>query len=197
MKINAHEARNKSSNGVEVDGVEVGIMLSVSPGQPVPVELATPTDLSADAVPVVTEALNGLIADTFALYVKTKNFHWHLATRHFRDYHLLFDEQAEQLIESIDPLAERVRRIGGTSLRSIGQIHLLQSIPDNNREFVPLDEMVRELMADNLHIAKAQRAAMEVADEVRDHPTSNLLQELLDETEKRIWFLQASLEDAV
>jgi starvation-inducible DNA-binding protein len=197
MKINAHEASDKVTNGVGIEGVEGDVMLALSPDHPVPVQLATPTDLSADAVAVVTQAVNGLIADAFALYVKTKNFHWHLATRHFRDYHLLFDEQAEQLIESIDPLAERVRRIGGTSLRSVGQIHLLQSIPDNNREFVPLDEMVRELMADNLHIAKAQRAAMEVADEVRDHPTSNLLQELLDETEKRIWFLQASLEDAV
>lgn len=187
-----YEGATQSKNGVDVE-----VMLAVPQSEPVPAPLATPTDLSPEAVAVMTDALNGLLADSFALYVKTKNFHWHLATRHFRDYHLLFDEQADQLIESVDPLAERVRRIGGTTLRSIGQISVLQSIPDNNDDFVPADHMVRELMADNMHIAKALRAAMEVADDVRDHATGNFLQELLDQTEKRIWFLHASLENAI
>jgi starvation-inducible DNA-binding protein len=154
-----------------------------------PHKLATPTDLKPEAVKAITEAINSLIADSFALYVKTKNFHWHLAGPHFRDYHLLFDEQADQILDSIDPLAERVRRIGGLTIRSISHVTELQSIADNNEVHVPAQEMVRHLLADNEHIAQRQRAAMELADEMRDHPTSNLLQELLDETEKRIWFL--------
>jgi starvation-inducible DNA-binding protein len=154
-----------------------------------PDKLATPTDLTPDAVKAVGEALNSLIADAFALYVKTKNFHWHLTGPHFRDYHLLFDEQAEQLLASIDPLAERVRRIGGLTIRSASHIAELQSIADNNEDYVSAEEMVQHLLADNAHIARRQRAAMELADENRDHPTSNLLQELLDDTEKRIWFL--------
>ncbi len=152
-------------------------------------KLATPTDLTPEAVKTISEVLNNLIADAFALYVKTKNFHWHLAGPHFRDYHLLFDEQAEQLLASIDPLAERVRRIGGLTIRSISHIGELQSIADNNEVYVPAAEMLQHLLADNAHIARRQREAMELADEQRDHPTSNLLQELLDETEKRIWFL--------
>ncbi len=154
-----------------------------------PDKLATPTDLTPEAVRALTETLNSLIADAFALYVKTKNFHWHLAGPHFRDYHLLFDEQADQLLASIDPLAERVRRIGGLTIRSVSHIGELQSIADNNEVYVSAEEMVQHLLADNAHIARRQRAAMELADEQRDHPTSNLLQELLDETEKRLWFL--------
>jgi starvation-inducible DNA-binding protein len=164
--------------------------------QHAPHRLVTPTDLTPEAVKAITEAVNSLIADVFALYIKTKNFHWHLATPHFRDYHLLFDEQADQLLASIDPLAERVRRIGGTTIRSLSHIAELQTIADNNEVYVPADEMVRHLLADNVHIAKRQRAAMELADELRDHPTSNLLQELLDETEKRIWFLYEVSPDA-
>jgi len=159
------------------------------PSLTVPALLATPTDLTAAEVQAVTEAVNGLIADAFALYVKTKNFHWHLASSHFRDYHLLFDEQAEQILESIDPLAERVRRIGGTTIRSISHISQLQSLSDDNADFVPAEQMIQALLADNLHIAKKMRSAMELAEEKRDHPTSNLLQEILDVTEKRIWFL--------
>lgn len=154
-----------------------------------PHKLATPTDLTPEGVKAVSQAINSLIADAFALYVKTKNFHWHLAGPHFRDYHLLFDEQADQILASIDPLAERVRKIGGTTIRSISHIAELQSIADNNEVYVPAEQMVQHLMADNEHIAQLQRAAMELADEMRDHPTSNLLQELLDETERRIWFL--------
>jgi starvation-inducible DNA-binding protein len=152
-------------------------------------QLATPTDLKPEEVQAVTEAVNPLIADAYALYVKTKNFHWHLSGSHFRDYHLLFDEQAEAIFASIDPLAERLRRIGGTTIRSISHIGQLQTISDNNDEFVPPEQMIQELIEDNRHIAEAQRAAIEVCDNNRDTPTGNLLQEILDATEKRIWFL--------
>ncbi len=162
---------------------------SLIPVFPVRKKLATPTDLTSDAIEAVTTALNELVADAFALYVKTKNFHWHLTGPHFRDYHLLFDEQADQLLESIDPLAERVRRIGGTTIRSIGHITELQAITDDNQAFVPAEEMIERLLADNRQMAARQRAAMELAEKNRDYPTSNLLQGLLDETEKRIWFL--------
>lgn len=158
-------------------------------GFPVRKRLATPTDLTSDAVESITEALNHLAADALALYVKTKNFHWHLAGAHFRDYHLLFDEQADQLLASVDPLAERARRIGGTTIRSIGHITELQTITDDDQAYVPAEEMIERLLMDNRHMAEQQRSAMELADAKRDHPTSNLLQGLLDETEKRIWFL--------
>jgi starvation-inducible DNA-binding protein len=151
--------------------------------------LATPTDLEPQEVQAVTEAVNPLIADAFALYVKSKNFHWHLAGSHFRDYHLLFDEQAETVLGSIDALAERVRRIGGMTIRSVSHISQLQTIPDDNDDFVPPDQMVQRLLEDNRHIAQKQRAAIEVCDSNRDTPTGNLLQEILDQTEKRIWFL--------
>src|SRR5438128_9750342 len=115
---------------------------------PAPAPLATPTDLTPQEARAVTEAVNPLIGDAFALYVKTKNFHWHLAGSHFRDYHLLFDEQAEQIFASIDLLAERVRKIGGTTLRSISQVGQMQTIPDDNEAFVPAGEMVRRLLDD-------------------------------------------------
>lgn len=158
-------------------------------GQFVPEHLATPTDLKPDEVQAVTQVVNPLVADTIALYVKTKNFHWHLAGSHFRDYHLLFDEQAEALLEGIDALAERVRRIGGTTIRSIGHISRLQTIKDDDDEYVPAGEMVQRLSIDNRSMAKNQRAAIEVCDQNRDAATSNLIQALLDETERRIWFL--------
>jgi starvation-inducible DNA-binding protein len=156
---------------------------------PAPPQLATPTDLKPQAVQAVTEAVNPLIADAFALYTKTKNFHWHLAGSHFRDFHLLFDEQAEAILESIDVLAERVRRIGGTTIRSISHVSQLQTIDDDNEPFVPAGEMVRRLLADNRHIAEQQRAAIELCDKQGDTPTGNVLQEILDQTERRIWFL--------
>jgi starvation-inducible DNA-binding protein len=130
-----------------------------------------------------------LIADAFTLYVKTKNFHWHLYGSHFRDFHLLFDGHADQILASTDTLAERVRRVGGTTIRSIGHISELQTIEDDDNEIVPAGEMVRRLMEDNAHIAKSIRSAISVCDENRDSATSNLLQEILDETEKRKWFL--------
>lgn len=158
---------------------------------PAPRQLATPTDLQPEEVQAVCDAVNPLIADAFALYVKTKNFHWHVAGSHFRDYHLLFDEQASSILGSVDTLGERLRRIGGTTIRSISHIGRLQTIEDDDDEFVPAEEMIQRLIEDNRRIAELQRAAIEVCDAHRDTPTGNLLQEVLDETEKRIWFLHA------
>lgn len=152
-------------------------------------QLTTPTDLQPDEVRAVTETVNSLIADAFALHIKAKNFHWHVAGSHFRDYHLLFDEHAESLLGSIDVLAERVRKIGGTTIRSIGHIRQLQSVADDNDEFVPAEEMIRRLIADNRQMAERQRDAIEICDQNRDTPTGNILQDILDQTEKRIWFL--------
>jgi len=154
-----------------------------------PRPLATSTDLKPDDVWVITAAVNPLIADAIALYVKTKNFHWHLAGPHFHDYHLLFDEQAGTILESVDVLAERVRKIGGTTIRSIGHIGRLQAITDDDDEFVPASEMIARLLLDNRQMAERQRAAIEVCDSRGDTPTGNLLQEILDQTERRIWFL--------
>jgi starvation-inducible DNA-binding protein len=156
-----------------------------------PAELATPTDLTPEEVQAICDAVNPLIADAFALYVKTKNYHWHVAGPHFRDYHLLLDEQADAILESIDTLAERVRRIGGTTIHSITHISQLQTIGDDDDEFVPPEQMIERLIADNRHLAERQRAAIEVCDGNRDTPTGNLLQDILDQTEKRIWFLHA------
>src|SRR5215472_16579694 len=156
---------------------------------PAPSQLATMTDLTQQEAREITEALNPLVADLFALYVKTKNFHWHLAGSHFRDYHLLFDEHADQIFAAIDILAQRVRRIGGMTIRSISHIGQLQTIEDDNDDFVPAGEMIRRLMGDNAHIAQQIRAAIEVCDKNRDSATSNALQEILDETERRKWFL--------
>ena len=156
---------------------------------PAPAALATPTDLKPEQVKAVVEAVNPLIADALVLYLKTKNFHWHLSGSHFRDYHLLFDEHAEQVLESVDILAERLRKIGGTTLRSISHVAALQTLQDDNDEFVTPLEMVKRLLADNQQVARAHREAIDVCDENRDSPTGNILQELLDLTERRIWFL--------
>jgi starvation-inducible DNA-binding protein len=156
---------------------------------PAPAQLATMTDLTPQEVQAVTEAVNPLIADAFALYVKTKNFHWHLSGSHFRDYHLLFDEQADAIFASIDIMAERVRRVGGTTIRSISHIEQLQTIADDNDDFVPAGQMVKRLMQDNEHIARMIRDAIAVCDKNRDSATSNALQEILDKTERRKWFL--------
>src|SRR6059036_3261491 len=157
-----------------------------------PRQLATPTDLKPEEVRAVTETVNRLIADAFALYVKTKNFHWHVASSHFRDYHLLLDEQADAIFGSIDILAERVRRIGGTTIRSVSHIAELQTLEDDNEDFVLPEEMIRRLLADNRYLAESQRTAIAVCDQNRDTPTGNLLQEMLDQTEKRIWFRPGS-----
>lgn len=156
---------------------------------PAPSQLATVTDLTPQEVQAITEALNPLIADTFALYVKTKNFHWHLSGSHFRDYHLLFDKHAEALFASIDIMAERVRRVGGTTIRSISHIGQLQTIEDDNTDFVPAGEMVKRLMEDNAHLARTMRAAHEVCEKNRDVATTSELETIIDEIERRKWFL--------
>jgi starvation-inducible DNA-binding protein len=156
---------------------------------PAPVELATTTDLTGQEVRAVTEAVNPLIADAFALYLKTKNFHWHLSGSHFRDFHLLFDEHADQIFDSIDVMAERVRKVGGLTIKSISHIGQLQTIEDDNNESVPAGEMIGRLLDDNGHIAKKIRNAIDVCDRRRDSATSNELQSILDQTERRKWFL--------
>jgi len=152
-------------------------------------DLDTPTDLPSQAVNKVSEALNVLLADAFALYLKTKNFHWHISGRHFRDYHLLLDEQSDQIFATTDQLAERVRKIGGTTLKSIGQVAKLQTIKDNNEDYVPPREMLRELMNDNKKMAAAMRKAHEIVDDCKDAATAGLLENFIDETERRTWFL--------
>ena len=152
-------------------------------------DLDTPTDLPQAAVDKISAALNTLLADAFALYVKTKNFHWHVSGRHFRDYHLLLDQQSDDIFATTDQLAERVRKLGGTTLRSIGQIGKLQTINDNNESYVPPREMLRELMKDNKHMAAAMRKAHKLADDHEDSGTAGLLETFIDETERRTWFL--------
>ena len=151
--------------------------------------LDTPTDLDDAAVKAVSEALNGLLADAFALYLKTKNFHWHVSGPHFRDYHLMLDEQAADILGATDDMAERVRKIGGTTLRSIGHIAKLQTIEDNDADFVPPRQMLKELMDDNKKITALMREAHEVADEHDDVATASLIENWIDQTEKRTWFL--------
>jgi starvation-inducible DNA-binding protein len=151
--------------------------------------LDTPTDLSEGAVRELSAKLNAILADTFALYLKTKNFHWHVSGPHFRDYHLLLDEQGEQIFATTDDIAERVRKIGGTTVRSIGHIGELQTIKDNNADFVPAHEMLRELMNDNKFVAASMREAHELADKHEDVATASLLETFIDEAERRTWFL--------
>ncbi|HKD57407.1 MAG TPA: DNA starvation/stationary phase protection protein [Hyphomicrobiaceae bacterium] len=151
--------------------------------------LDTPTDLPDGAVREISAALNGLLADAFALYLKTKNFHWHISGPHFRDYHLLLDEQSEQIFATTDVLAERVRKIGGTTLRSVGDIARHQSIKDNDAPFVAPNDMLRELMEDNKAMAAAMRGGHGIAEKHADAATAGLLETFIDETERRTWFL--------
>ena len=151
--------------------------------------LDTPTDLSGNATPEITTALNGCLADAFALYLKTKNFHWHVSGPHFRDYHLLLDDQAAEIYATTDDLAERVRRIGGRTIHSIGEIAKLQTIKDNDKAFVSAKDMLKELMADTKTVIKAMRAAHEVADKHDDVATASILENFIDTAEKRHWFL--------
>ena len=152
-------------------------------------DLDTPTDMPQAAVDKLSASLNILLADAFALYVKTKNFHWHVSGRHFRDYHLMLDEQSDAIFATTDQLAERVRKLGGSTLRSIGQIGKLQTIQDNNEDFVRPREMLRELMEDNKQMAAAMRKAHKLADDNQDSGTAGLLETFIDETERRTWFL--------
>jgi len=151
--------------------------------------LDTPTDLDDKAVAEISEALNGVLADSFALYLKTKNFHWHISGPHFRDYHLMLDEQGEQIFGITDDLAERVRKIGGMTLHSIGEIGKLQRISDNDEAFVAPVAMLRELMNDNKALVHSMREAHEVADKNEDVATTSLLETFIDAAERRVWFL--------
>ena len=151
--------------------------------------LRTPTDLTRSATKDISGALNAILADVFALYVKTKNFHWHMSGPHFRDYHLLLDEQADQLFAMTDPLAERVRKIGGLTLRSIGHISRIQRVLDNDAEYVEPLDMIAELADDNKTMAARLREVHNVCDEHRDMATASLIEVWIDEAEGRTWFL--------
>ncbi|HXX03502.1 MAG TPA: DNA starvation/stationary phase protection protein [Xanthobacteraceae bacterium] len=151
--------------------------------------LDTPTDLKRNAVTDISGALNILLADVFALYLKTKNFHWHMSGPHFRDYHLLLDEQSDQIFAMTDDIAERVRKIGGTTLRSIGQVARLQRVLDNDADFVTPLDMLAELRDDNKQLAASMRETHDLCDEHEDVATASLLENWIDETERRTWFL--------
>jgi len=158
--------------------------------------LATPTDLKTNAVRDLAGALNALLADTFALYLKTKNFHWHVSGVHFRDFHLLFDEHGDQIFAMTDPIAERVRKIGGTTLLSIGHIARLQRVEDNDADYVTPQDMVAELREDNKDLVARMREVHDLCNEHRDVATASLLENWIDETERRVWFLfEASRSD--
>ena len=152
-------------------------------------ELGTPTDLGADAVRDISGALNALLADMFAFYVKTKNFHWHISGPHFRDFHLLLDEQADQIFATTDPIAERVRKIGGTTLRSVGQIAAQKRLLDNDADFVTPRDMLAELRDDNKQLVGEMRRTHALCDEHGDVATTSLIEVWIDEAERRTWFL--------
>jgi starvation-inducible DNA-binding protein len=151
--------------------------------------LATPTDLAADGVDEISAELRKLLADVFVLYVKTKNFHWHMSGPHFRDYHLLLDEHSDQIFAMTDDIAERARKIGGTTLHSIGEIAQHQRLKDNDASFVDPLDMIKELAGDNLALTKSLRATHEVCDEHGDIATASMIENWVDETERRTWFL--------
>ena len=151
--------------------------------------LRTPSYLGANAVNDIADALTALLADSVALYLKTKNFHWHMSGPHFRDYHLLLDEQASQIFATTDPMAERVRKLGATTLRSVGHVARLQRLPDNNADYVAPIDMLTELRDDNTQLAARMREAHLLCDEHGDVATASLLEVWIDETESRVWFL--------
>jgi starvation-inducible DNA-binding protein len=151
--------------------------------------LKTPTNLSSNATRDVSAALTTLLADMFALYVKTKNFHWHISGPHFRDYHLMLDEQADQIFATTDDIAERARKIGGTTIRSIGHIARLQRIADNDAEYVTPQDMLAELRDDNKELTQRMRETHDLCDEYGDVATASLLETWIDEAERRTWFL--------
>ncbi|NKF23798.1 Dps family protein [Solimonas marina] len=151
--------------------------------------LETPTGLSADARKEISAALTAALADTFALYLKTKNFHWHVSGPHFRDYHLLLDEQAAQILAITDPMAERARKLGGTTLRSTGHITRLQRLADNDADYVSPLDMLSELIEDNQQLTESLRSLHDLCDEHRDVATASLIENWIDEAEQRVWFL--------
>jgi starvation-inducible DNA-binding protein len=169
-------SRTKESNGLEI-----------------PQELRTPTDLSRAGVEAISSALRELLADVFALYVKTKNFHWHMSGSHFRDYHLLLDEHGDQIFAMTDSIAERARKIGGTTIRSIGDISRHQRLKDNDEEFVGPKDMLVELCADNQSLTRSLRAKHKICDEHKDVATTSLIEIWIDETERRTWFLSETI----
>ncbi len=152
-------------------------------------KLKTPTDIGSNEAKSVADALNGILADSYALYIKTKNFHWHVSGPHFRDYHLMLDEQATQILATTDEIAERVRKTGNTTLRSIGDIARRQSIKDNDAEFVSAANMLAELREDNLNLVASLREAKDIVDEAKDNATSGILDDWTDQAEQRAWFL--------
>ena len=151
--------------------------------------LITPTDLKPAATKDISGAMNAILADVFALYLKTKNFHWHMSGPHFRDYHLMLDEQADQLYAMTDPIAERVRKLGGTTLTSIGHISRTQRVLDNDADYVEPLDMLAELRDDNKTLAGSLREVHDVCDEHHDIATASLIEVWIDETERRTWFL--------
>ncbi|MBC7547622.1 MAG: DNA starvation/stationary phase protection protein [Polaromonas sp.] len=151
--------------------------------------LRTPTDLKAAATKDISAAMNGILADVFALYLKTKNFHWHMSGPHFRDYHVMLDEQATQIYEMSDPIAERIRKVGGNTLRSIGHIARTQRISDNDADYVEPSDMLGELCDDNKTLVSRLREAHSVCEEHNDIATTSLIEVYIDETERRTWFL--------
>ncbi|WP_422055500.1 Dps family protein [Sphingomonas sp.] len=151
--------------------------------------LKTPTDLNRNDTKSVADALNGILADSYALYLKTKNFHWHVSGPHFRDYHLMLDEQAAQILATTDAIAERVRKTGNTTLRSIGDIARRQTIKDNDADFVSADKMLAELREDNLKLVELLREAKDIVDDAKDNATSGILDDWTDQAEERAWFL--------
>jgi starvation-inducible DNA-binding protein len=153
------------------------------------IPLTVPTDLTRSAVKDIAGAMNAILADVFALYVKTKNFHWHMSGPHFRDYHLLLDEHSDQLFAMTDPIAERIRKLGGLTIKSIGQISRLQRVLDNDADYVDPADMIAELAEDNQTLAARLREAHNVCDEHRDVATASLIEVWIDETERRTWFL--------
>lgn len=159
-----------------------------------PSQLSTPSLIEQQAIIEISNSLATLTADAIALYVKTKNYHWHVTGMHFRDLHLLFDEQAGDLIAMVDVLAERARKIGGTAIRSIAEISRLTRVPNDDDAFVPPKEMIERLKNDNLQLAKNLREAKSVCDRASDDATAAILDELIDQTERRVWFLDASLK---
>jgi len=159
--------------------------------------LDTPTDLKAPATKEISAAMNAILADVFALYLKTKNFHWHMSGPHFRDYHLLLDDQADQLYAMTDPIAERIRKLGGTTLRSIGHIGRLQRVVDNDADYVEPQDMLAEVREDNQELAARLREVHNVCDEHRDIATASLIEVWIDETERRTWFLFEAARQSV
>jgi starvation-inducible DNA-binding protein len=153
------------------------------------IPLNVPTDLTHSAVKDIAGAMNAILADVFALYLKTKNFHWHMSGPHFRDYHLLLDEHGDQLYAMTDPIAERIRKLGGLTIKSIGQISRIQRVLDNDADYVDPADMIAELAEDNQTLAARLREAHNVCDEDRDVATASLIEVWIDETERRTWFL--------